>query len=46
VARTALGERPTTPAAALALQAYAVAFRHRVYGDLVIDIAGDGLSLL
>ena len=45
VARAALGERPTTPAAALPLQAYTGTFHHRVYGDLVIETAGDSLSL-
>ena len=44
-ARTALGERPTPPAAALPLQDYTGTFHHRVYGDLVIETAGDSLSL-
>jgi hypothetical protein len=44
-ARTALGEPPTNPAAALPLQAYTGTFHHRVYGDLVIETAGDSLTV-
>jgi CubicO group peptidase (beta-lactamase class C family) len=43
--RAAIGEPPTTPAPALALASYAGTFRHRVYGDLVIEVAGDTLAL-
>jgi CubicO group peptidase (beta-lactamase class C family) len=44
-ARTALGEPPTSPAAALPLQAYTGTFHHRVYGDLIIETADDRLTL-
>jgi CubicO group peptidase (beta-lactamase class C family) len=44
-ARTALGEPPTTPTAALPLQTYTGTFHHRVYGDLVIETAGDSLTV-
>jgi CubicO group peptidase (beta-lactamase class C family) len=44
-ARTSLGEPPTTPAPALPLQAYTGTFHHQVYGDLVIETAGDSLTL-
>jgi CubicO group peptidase (beta-lactamase class C family) len=44
-ARAALGEPPTTPAPALPLASYTGTFRHRVYGDLVIEVAGDSLTL-
>ena len=44
-ARTALGEPPPTPAPSLPLQAYTGTFHHRVYGDLVIETAGDSLTL-
>jgi Domain of unknown function (DUF3471) len=44
-ARTALGEPPATRAAALPLQAYTGTFRHRVYGNLVIETTGDNLTL-
>jgi CubicO group peptidase (beta-lactamase class C family) len=44
-ARTALGEPPTTPAPSLPLQAYTGTFHHQVYGDLVIEAAGDSLTL-
>jgi hypothetical protein len=44
-ARAALGEPPTHPTPALPLSSYAGTFRHRVYGDLVIEVAGDTLAL-
>jgi CubicO group peptidase (beta-lactamase class C family) len=44
-ARAALGEPPTHPAPALPLSSYTGTFRHRVYGDLVIEVAGDTLAL-
>ena len=44
-ARTSLGEPPTTPTVALPLQAYTGTFHHRVYGDLVIETAGDSLTV-
>jgi hypothetical protein len=43
-ARAALGEPPTHPTLALELSSYAGTFRHRVYGDLVIEVAGDTLA--
>jgi CubicO group peptidase (beta-lactamase class C family) len=45
-ARAALGEQPSTPAPALPLLSYTGTFRHRVYGDLVIEVAGDALALM
>jgi CubicO group peptidase (beta-lactamase class C family) len=44
-ARAALGEPPTTPAPALPLSSYAGTFRHRVYGELTLEAAGDTLAL-
>jgi hypothetical protein len=44
-ARAVIGEPPTTPAPALALASYTGTFRHRVYGDLVIEVVGDTLAL-
>jgi hypothetical protein len=44
-ARAALGEPPTNPTPALPLSSYAGTFHHRVYGDLVIEVAGDTLAL-
>ena len=45
-ARAALDEPPTTPAPALPLSSYTGTFRHRVYGDLVIEVAVDTLTLM
>jgi Domain of unknown function (DUF3471)/Beta-lactamase len=44
-ARAALGEAPAMPAPALPLVSYTGTFRHRVYGDLVIEAAGDSFTL-
>jgi CubicO group peptidase (beta-lactamase class C family) len=44
-ARATLGQPPTTPALALPLSSYTGTFRHRVYGDLTIQVAGDSLAL-
>jgi CubicO group peptidase (beta-lactamase class C family) len=44
-AHAAIGEPPATPAPALPLPSYAGTFRHRVYGDLVIEVGGDTLAL-
>jgi CubicO group peptidase (beta-lactamase class C family) len=44
-ARAAVGEPPTTPTPALPLLSYTGTFRHRVYGDLLIEVAGDTLAL-
>jgi CubicO group peptidase (beta-lactamase class C family) len=43
--RAALGEPPTAPAPALPLSSYAGTFRHRVYGELTLQAAGDTLAL-
>jgi hypothetical protein len=44
-ARAAIGEPPTNPAPAIPLLSYTGTFRHRVYGDLVIEVTGDTLAL-
>jgi hypothetical protein len=44
-ARAALGEPPPHPTPALPLSSYTGTFRHRVYGELAVEVAGDTLAL-